>query len=82
MVAMMTSKAKKPQLPPPREDDGKLTTVKCHRRLARIITMLANHKDVAQQEVMDLHAKQFEDDLLSEMAKKTTEIIDNRKDSG
>lgn len=80
MVSAVPNKTRKPQLPPPREDDGNLTSVKCYRRLARIITMLGQHKDKSQQEVMELYSKLFEDDLLAEMARKTTEIIDNRKE--
>lgn len=80
MVTLMPRKPLGIEPPAPRADDGAITSVKCFKRLARMITQLGHLRDKTQQEVMETYASRIEEDLLRELARRQTEIRSSRRD--
>lgn len=79
MVDTMAKSSRKAGVPAPRADDDTVTTVKCYRRLARVITQIASLRGQNQQDILDGYAKQLEDDLLTELANRQSELRGNRR---
>jgi hypothetical protein len=76
----MARKPKQGSVPPPRDDDGEITTVKVYRRLARTITQLAKFRNKNQQDLLEEYRKKFEDDLFAAMANRQAEIREDRQE--
>jgi len=74
MVALMAKKSKPGSVPPPRDDDGEVTTVKVYRRLARTITQLAKLRGINQQDLMEQYRKRIEEDFLAAMTNRGAEL--------
>lgn len=79
MVATVAKSNKTTGVPVPREDDSTVTTVKCKRRQARVISQIASLRGQNQQDVLDGYAKQMEDDLLTELANRQSELRGTRR---
>lgn len=79
MVASPVAK-EKPKVPPARDDDANVTTVKVYRRFARMVSQLGSLLDIPQQDVLDRYAQKIEEDLLTELARRQAEIRGSRKD--
>jgi hypothetical protein len=61
------------------KDATELTTLKAHKPLAAIVGKLATLKGMNIPDVLDLYAKQMEDDLLREFARQQKDIEQARR---
>ncbi|MFO0806066.1 MAG: hypothetical protein U0791_23420 [Gemmataceae bacterium] len=76
MVMLMAEKPLKSD-----EEADSLTTVKCYKSFARVLGKLAKLKGNSVQDELQWRVKDFEDELLKELAREKLEIEQSRRDS-